>query len=477
MRASRALCLAAVAAVVLWVVAAERGGLGRPAARPNVLLVSIDSLRADHLGAYGYPRDTSPTIDALARQGVVFEWAISSAPWTIPAHATMLTGLPPEVHGVNSFRQRLAPEAYTLAEALQQAGYATAAFVSGPTVMAQYGFDQGFAFYDESMAEPDRARSSRGITSPGLVTLVGDHLERWHAAGRQAPFFVFLHMWDVHYDYAPPAPYDRMFDPDYAGDVNANDFERNARLNARMDPRDLQHVIALYDGEIRFTDEHLGRIVAQLAAFGVLDDTIVAVTSDHGDEFFEHGMKGHAKTLYDEVLHVPLVVRYPRRIAFGQRVAQQVRLMDLPPTILGLAGVPVPEQLGNRDMAEEHRSADLTSSIAGRGARRPVPALPAFSRNTVFLSVQESVRTPAAKLIRRTQPRAGKDETYLFDLVTDAAEQKNLAGADPAPPFAAGLDQSLAAYRDDAGRQTALALKLEPTPKHEARLRALGYVE
>src|SRR5690606_19702043 len=117
----------------------------------------------------------------------------------------------------------------------------------------------------------------------------------------------------------------------------------NARINPGMDPRDLAFLKSQYDGEIRFTDEHLGRIVARLEQMGVLDDTIVVVTSDHGEEFFEHGMKGHAKTLYDEVLRVPLVVRYPRRIGFGQRIAEQVRLMDVPATILGLAGVAPPD--------------------------------------------------------------------------------------------------------------------------------------
>jgi len=473
-RVWRALCLAVVAAVVLWAVAGA-GALGRPT-RPNVLLVSIDSLRADHLGTYGYARDTSPTIDRLAREGVVFETAISSAPWTIPAHATMLTGLPPEVHGVVSARHRLAPDALSLAEVLQQAGYDTVAFVSGPTVMAQYGFDQGFARFDESMAEPDRHKSSKGITSPGLVALVDGYLEGWDAAGRTAPFFVFLHMWDVHYDYAPPAPFDRMFDPDYQGDVRADDFERNPRINPKMARRDLEHVLALYDGEIRYTDEHLGRIVARLEGLGVLDDTIVVVTSDHGDEFFEHGMKGHAKTLFDEVLHVPLVIRHPRSIAHGRRVEEQVRLMDVAPTILGLARVPVPAAFGGPGMLPHHRFADLTPFIAGRRATAPVPALPAFSANSV-LGLQQSLRTQEAKLIRLQNQPTDAVMTRLFDLVADPGEKTNLAKSRERPAFAGTLERKLASWRDDTGHQGGHALALQPTATHEARLRALGYVQ
>ena len=442
---------------------------------PNVLLVSIDSLRADHLGAYGHANDTSPTIDALAREGALFETAISSAPWTIPAHATMLSGLPPEVHGVTSYQRSLAPEAITLAEVLRDAGWTTAAFVSGPTVMAQYGFAQGFASYDESMVEPDRHKSARGQTSPGLVKLVDGFLRRWNDDGRKAPFFVFLHMWDVHYDYAPPPPYDRMFDPDYRGDVTADDFTRNARINAKMDPRDLAHVRALYDGEIRYTDDHLGRIVATLRALDVLDDTIVVVTSDHGEEFFEHGLKGHGVALYDEVIRIPLVVRWPARIAGGQRVREQVRLGDLAPTILGLAGVPAPAGFAAPELRTPDRALDVSPWItANDGTERP--ALPAFSQTLIGLR-HESVRTQGAKLIRRENPQSGKTRTMLYDLEADPLEKTDLAPRKPRPAFGPALQVMLAEWRAETGRQKELATKLVPAREQEERLRALGYIE
>ena len=258
MRVSRVIrwCgLAVVVASVAWAFAGARQQPRRATApaRPNVLLVSIDSLRADHLGSYGYERDTSPAIDALAREGVLFAQAIAPAPWTVPSHMTLLTGLPPEVHDVVSVRQKLSPDAVTLAEVLQGAGYDTAAFVSGPTVMAHFGFDHGFALYDESMVERRAKRAGSAVSSPGLVDLVSGWLGRWSDAGRRAPFFVFLHMWDVHYDYVPPPEYVERFDPGYAGDVDTRNFETSERLRRDMDPRDLQHVIALYDGEIRFT--------------------------------------------------------------------------------------------------------------------------------------------------------------------------------------------------------------------------------
>jgi arylsulfatase A-like enzyme len=443
--------------------------------RPNVLLVSIDSLRADHVGAYGHPQDTTPTIDALARDGALFAWAITSAPWTIPAHATLLTGLPPEVHGVTSYVRRLAPDAVTLAEALRDAGWDTAAFVSGPTVSARYGFDQGFASFDESVVEQDHHKSPQGATSPGVIALVDGFLQRWSDDGRRQPFFVFLHLWDVHYDYAPPPPYDRMFDPGYVGDLTSENYIRNPRIHRGMDPRELDHVRALYDGEIRFTDDHLGRLIARLRELGVLDDTIVVVTSDHGDEFFEHGLKGHAVSVFDEVVHVPLVIRYPRRIPAGLRIDEQVRLMDVPATILGLANVPPPQGFAGAKLAERHRAVDLSGSL-DRGRRDAVPVLPAFSQNLIAIR-HESVRTRTAKLITVSTLGGDRKRRMLFDLAADPGERTNLARTQPAPAFAPLLQTALDAWHAETARQTDLSASLVPQPAQEERLRALGYVQ
>ena len=474
-RGARTWRIVLLVAVFAIAAAAIARSPGRGRARPNVLLVSIDSLRADHVGAYGHAKDTTPTIDALARDGALCEWAITSAPWTIPAHATLLSGLPPEVHGVTSYTRRLAPEAVTLAEALHDAGWDTAAFVSGPTVSARHGFDQGFASFDETVADQLGGKAHQGATSPAVVALVEKFLQRWSDDGRERPFFVFLHLWDVHYDYTPPPPYDRMFDPGYEGDLTADDYLRNPRIRRGMDARDLDHVRALYDGEIRFTDDHLGKVVARLRALGVLDDTIVVVTSDHGDEFFEHGLKGHAVSVFDEVLHVPLVIRYPRRVAAGLRVTPQVRLMDVPATILGLAGVRAPQGFGAPGLAERHRATDLTPAL-GRGSHAAVPVLPAFSQNLIGVR-HESLRTPTAKLITVTTPRNGKTRTMLYDLAADPGERTNLARAETAPPFAALLQTTLEAWRAEAAGQTELSTRSVPQPAQEERLRALGYVE
>jgi arylsulfatase A-like enzyme len=153
---------------------------------------------------------------------------------------------------------------------------------------------------------------------------------------------MFVHLWDVHYDFIPPSPYDTMFDPDYSGSVTGENFFFDRSINPDMPRRDLEHLVALYDGEIAWTDEYLGRIIARLETLGVLDDTIIAVTSDHGTAFFEHGLKGHRNSLFDELIHVPLVIRYPAAIEAGTRVATQTRSIDIGPTLLDLAGLATP---------------------------------------------------------------------------------------------------------------------------------------
>jgi arylsulfatase A-like enzyme len=280
-------------------------------------------------------------------------------------------------------------------------------------------------------------------------------------------------MWDVHYDYAPPPPYDRMFDPDYQGSITGDDYSRNDKVSRKMDRRDLEHVRALYDGEIRFTDDHLGEIVANLRRLGVLDDTIVVVTSDHGDEFFEHGLKGHGVALYDEVVHVPLVIRYPERIAPGQRITEQVRLMDIAPTILGLAQIAAPPDFAAPGLHD--RAIDLSPWLVdGGNAERP--GLPAFSQTLIGLR-HESVRTQHAKLIQRINEVSGKTFVMLYDLAADPRESYNLNREKPPPSSRQVLDGLLSAWRIETGREKSLAIPLRHEPEQEDRLRALGYVQ
>lgn len=442
------------------------------AARPNILLISIDSLRSDHLGSYGYERDTSPVIDGLAREGALFRTVVSPTSWTLPSHLTLLTSQPPEQHMVGEPNTRLSTDAVTLAELTWNAGYSTAGFVGGPFLDAIYGFAQGFDHYDDySVSQVWAGKGHQGSTSPKLIHAAERWLQDWNDGGRGRPFFIFLHMWDVHYDYSPPPPYDRMFDPDYEGAISGNNFVTNSQINRKMNPRDLQHVIALYDGEIRFTDLHLGKLFDRLRSFGIFDETIIAITADHGEEFFEHGHKGHRKTLYDETLLVPLVIRFPPKVP--QRIIEgQFRLMDVAPTILSLADLGRPEQFGTGDPEGPYSEQDLTPWML-ESSPQDRPPLLAFSELTdsEWGINMTSVRTETLKLIQNSSL---KPEEELYDLVADPEEKTNLAGLDPQREHA--LRATLSEWTQRWATGLSSVEKIQLSKEQLERLRSLGYV-
>jgi arylsulfatase A-like enzyme len=330
-----------------------------PRERPNIILISIDSLRPDHLGCYGYGRSTSPTIDRLAREGALFETAVSSTSWTLPAHAALFTSLPDRVHGCMDDLKWLDGTRTTLAEALKAAGYRTAGFFSGPYLHPCFGFSQGFESYHDCTSYSRRSvdliksdklfnnqigqismdimnLSHEDITNPIVLADVKSWLEKRPGG----PFFLFIHLWDVHYDYVAPPPYDTMFDPGYKGPVNGRDVLKLYRKPADWTDADVEHLKALYDAEIRFADDTIGQILSELERHGLKEKSILAVTSDHGEAFYEHGLQGHRWTLYEEELRIPLILRYPRSIPAGPRLKYPASIIDIAPTILDLAGLP-----------------------------------------------------------------------------------------------------------------------------------------
>jgi len=440
---------------------------------PNVVLISIDSLRAAHLGTYGYARPTSPNIDRLAAEGVVFENHISSTSWTLPAHAAIFSSLPDSVHGCTDTDRILAEEVTTLAERFAAAGYHTAGFFAGPYLHPAFGLGQGFEDYENCTsyaraldeAPPESwvmdmdimHRSHRDITNPNVYAA----FTRWLHRPRPGRFFVFVHLWDVHYDFIPPSPYDTMFDPDYDGPVTGENFLFDPAINAGMSPRDLEHLVALYDGEVAWTDEYVGRLVASLEAAGVLDETVIAITADHGTGFFEHGLKGHRNSLFDELIRVPLVIRYPARIAPGARVTAQTRAIDIGPTLLELAGLPAPDQV-------------MGESLVGLAAGRELD----FDNTAVseLFSVGQRVRT-VRTLEWKFYDVMVSGNRYWTNLLADPAEQM-LRPVTPGPG-----DKLEARYLDIAAdlsrRRQAHHVDQAPStipPEIRRQLQSLGYV-
>ncbi|MDP8235256.1 MAG: sulfatase, partial [Candidatus Erginobacter occultus] len=342
--------LSVVLAGALWLAG---GGCGKDAEKPepvNVLLISIDSLRADHVGAYGYGRETTPEIDRLAQNAAIFENHVSTTSWTLPAHISLFTGQEISAHGVATDGFSLHPAVPTLAESLLAAGYRTAAFCSSPYMNPAFGFARGFDLYHNIdtekedfvdtvlPSETERDRVHRETTSPRIAELA----ENWLEENSSEPFFLFLHFWDPHYDYDPPPPHDRIFNPGYGGDIDGRDYIHNDRVHPGMDPEDLERIIALYDGEIAFTDKHIGMVIEKLKELDLFDRTLIVITGDHGDEFFEHGNKGHRLTLYEEVIRVPLIIRIPEKVNRSGRVETTVGIIDIAPTILDRLGVSPP---------------------------------------------------------------------------------------------------------------------------------------
>ena len=283
----------------------------RPAAPFNVVLVSMDALRARSVGVYGCVRPTTPTLDALAADGVLFENAFSTAAFTLPGHLSMLTGLWFRTHGAMAITSVLSPEHRTLAEALRSAGYATGAFTSGAWIVPWAGFRRGFDEYFELKAEarlPSDEPFRRGVD--------------WMRANVDRPFFAFLHDYVVHAAYQPPPPYSTMFE---ALPEGAPEAEQKRRA---------------YEQEVRYGDDQIRGLLEGIRALGVADRTLVIVTADHGEQFGEHGGFEHTYDLHDEVARVPLIMRLPGAIPPGARIAEPASLADLVPTIVDLLGLP-----------------------------------------------------------------------------------------------------------------------------------------
>ena len=379
--------LTSLAVLALWFGGLFGWGSGGRPSRPNIVMILVDTLRADHLGAYGYPRPTSPAIDEIAATSVLFERAYSTAPWTNPTIATLFTGYyPQELFRVAPHRfaihQALPLAVDTLAERLRAAGYRTAALVDHPGIGPGLHYDQGFESFHRLFQEA--GAPPWGITDPSFVFQQVDR----QLASTAPPFFLYLHLVYPHRPYAAPADYQQLFGPKFL----------------RLGPRQRDGVINAYDAEIRYTDDLIGRIVGALRQRGLWEKSWVVILSDHGEGFWEHGVAEHGNTLFDELLHVPLILHPPAARGLApERVARPVSLVDFCPTILDLAEIELPESLRTRSL------------IRGSSER------PIFSESKHSGNLGErSVRSQGFKYIGDLQHGA------LFDLQADPGESNPL---------------------------------------------------
>lgn len=405
-----------------WVnpVVYDRGNSGH-----GVILISIDTLRADHVGCLGYDRPTTPHIDALAGEGALFERVYASSPWTLPSHVSMLTGLHGPGHQVDRDDERMDPELVTLADRLRAAGYETGAFTGGGFVSAAYGFSKGFDSYDESAG---------GVHHQDSAARVGRAAVEWLERHRNRDFFLFLHTYQPHSPYACPPPHKTMFldDDSLFGHADlVGHLGGKANLYRPLPEAERKNLIDLYDGEIRYTDDLLvGPLIDKLRRLGLYDRCLIVITSDHGEEFFEHGGWGHGHSLYEEALRVPLVVKFPGGRFAGERRGSAVNLVDILPTVCGVLGIESEgSPLDGRSLipvleGKETADRDFMAELAGNLLNSHVPGRSAVNRGLDKLILNQRLTPDDLEFF--TFPPPVTDAIELFDLENDPEEVQNL---------------------------------------------------
>jgi arylsulfatase A-like enzyme len=418
-------------------------------------LISIDTLRADHLGCYGYSRITSPRIDAFRKDAVLFENAVAQAPSTLPAHASMFTSLLPSHHGGSVANSTgVDPAAPTLTEILKRNGFDTASFNGGIQLDPLYGLDRGFDVYVSS--RPSVASAEVLVDAVDRFDHQVSEAIRWIEQRKGRSFFLFLHTYEVHHPYSPDPALLEELEPSYQGPLpNEVSVELLKRINEgtlTIADADLEHVVAAYDAEIRSADRAFGKLVGFLRDRRLYEDSLIVVTSDHGEEFGERGRVGwHGHSLHDELLRVPLLVKLPGGREGGRSVSAQARGIDLAPTILQELSIPIPESF---------EGASLLPAIGG-GA--PLPEHAVSEKDVVLPDREASIRTLDWKWTR------GR----LYHLPSDPLESNDVAPANASEGVT--LSRKL---------QDLLGARPRPAPHRVApdeellkKLRSLGYIQ
>lgn len=440
---------------------AAMGCGGEEGARPNLVLVTVDTLRADRLGAYGATTAT-PNLDALAQGGVVFESVTAPLPETRPSHASLFTSRYPQDHGVVSNALTLADEALTLTEVLAEAGYRTAGFAGCSLLYAGSGAEQGFGVLGQGA--PDEHQRPAATVVDEAVAWLG-------SLDGEAPFFLWVHLFDPHMPYAPPQTEAALDWRQIFAAAERHDGDLPARV--------LRRGLALYDAEVEAVDRELGRLFAAVERAAPPDETVVTVTADHGECFGGGVWFDHSPCLGEGALHVPLLLRGPGRLPAGERRDDLASLLDVAPTLLDLAGVPAPDAFAGRSLlaadagAEEplvffqhplYRESDLESRRQVHRRLRSVAGEP--TRPILGEAPQVGARGPRWKYVRR-----GAHES-LYDLVADPEETRDLAAAEP---------EVLRRHRGAVRRWLAAhpfpeAVDDEIDPELRRQLEALGYL-
>jgi len=431
---------------------------------PTVVVFLLDTVRRDALGCYGHPSNPTPNIDAVAADGVQFDQAVSTSGWTLPAVASLMTGTWPTIHGALGRGVRLTPvrsELPMAAEVLKEAGFETVGFANAAFVSPMVGFDRGFDLFDHRYSYNWDARDADETVDAAI-----EQLRR----RKTKPSFYLIHLFDPHLDYGAPADFTERFVGGRSRQATPLTMEDILDLQTgpeRRDPPvadDIRYVRNMYDAEVAFTDENVGRFVDELKSLGLYDNCTIVITADHGEEFWDHGGFEHGHTLYDELVVVPLIIKLPAEINPPIPViAPQVRLLDVMPTVFELLSVAKPESF---------EGVSLLPYMRGDVDRD----LPALCESTLYGPSYVALRTAVYKYIHRLDGE-GNGEGVLFNWRDDPGETTDLASE--MPDIARQLRTELIRiYNGNAARAKGMSKPevVDLSPARIRQLRSLGYI-
>jgi arylsulfatase A-like enzyme len=443
----------------------------RQAGAQNVILISVDTLRADHLSCYGYQRQTSPHIDALALDGVTFLNTYASSPWTLPSHVSLLTSLHGVHHQVYYDDESMDPSLVSLADVLRQNQLYCAALTGGGFVSSIYGFSKGFDTYSN-----DAGGIFRQDSAEHLFHLFSEWLDNHKDKG----FFLFLHTYQTHNPYACPYPYKTMFLQEGAKwrHIDLMSFlGGNAGIFKALTEKERQNVVGLYDGEIRYTDEGLiGPLIEKLKKIDIYDQSMIIFTSDHGEEFYDHQGWGHGHSLYDESLKVPLIIKFPESRHKGKRISNLVSLVDIFPTILEEIGIPSQKlEMDGTTLfpvirGQEKGKRTFMADVASNVLDSHIPQKISMNKGDEKLILNKKFKKEDLEFFLAQPPVLIPVEMY--DLVRDPREKKNIS--DTKSELANQIIQNIRLiYKEAKKRKTG---KMEMNEELKKQLEALGYI-
>ncbi|MCK4496290.1 MAG: sulfatase [Candidatus Aminicenantes bacterium] len=392
----------------------------------NIILISIDTLRADHLGCYGYDRDTSPNIDSLASDSALFLNTYASSPWTLPSHVSLLTSLHGVHHQVYYDREKMDPAVLTLADILRQNNFSCSSLTGGGFVSSVYGFSKGFDTYHDGVG---------GIFQQDSAELLFRAVLEWIEREKDKNFFLFLHTYQTHNPYACPYPYKTMFTKEGAKwrhiDL-VSYLGGKPGLFKRLPEEERQNIIDLYDGEIRYTDEKfIGPLIGKLKEMELYDQTMIIFTSDHGEEFYDHKGWGHGHSLYDESLKVPLVIKFPGSKFKGKEIGNIVSLVDVMPTVLEEMGIDFSDlNIDGRSLfpvieGKEKGDRTFLADIGSNVLNSRIPQKISMNMGKDKLILNKKFSTKDLDFFLYAPPALKPIE--LYDLKQDSIERKDIA--------------------------------------------------